>query len=149
MIVDSLRGFSNYRDFYKGFDKVYDFIKNNDIYTLAQGRYEIDGNNVYCTVSVEQGRSLESPLLEAHDCYIDIHVLLEGSEVFGYRDRGHCNAENVNYDEVKDIVFYEEDYPDAFISLNKGGLVIFYPRDTHAPLLGEGEIKKAVFKVKV
>jgi beta-galactosidase beta subunit len=33
--------------------------------------------------------------------------------------------------------------------LTDGQFVIFYPGDVHAPMIGEGEIKKLVFKVKI
>jgi biofilm protein TabA len=36
-----------------------------------------------------------------------------------------------------------------YFQLTDGQFGIFYPEDVHAPMIGEGEIKKLVFKVKI
>jgi beta-galactosidase beta subunit len=41
------------------------------------------------------------------------------------------------------------DTPDTYFSLKDGQFVIFFPEDVHAPMLGEGLIKKLVVKIPV
>jgi YhcH/YjgK/YiaL family protein len=36
-----------------------------------------------------------------------------------------------------------------FFQLTDGQFAIFFPEDVHAPMIGEGEIKKVVIKVKI
>ena len=48
----------------------------------------------------------------------------------------------------KDVVFYS-DMPDMYFELTDNQFAIFFPEDVHAPMIGEGEIKKLVIKVKI
>ena len=123
MIVDSLESFEKYCDIEDGFQKVYSFIKSHKLAELEEGEYEIDGRRVYCTVWSGELKSPEEAKLEVHDSYIDIQLLLEGAETIGHKDRRKCNATDVEYDEVKDIAFFEED-PDNYIVLGPGNMAI-------------------------
>ena len=51
MILDSLKSFEKYQTLQDGFDKVYQFIRKNNLHTLEAGTYEIDGKRVWCTIS--------------------------------------------------------------------------------------------------
>ncbi len=146
MILDSVRSFEKYRTLQEGFDKVYQFIKKNDLHALEEGKYEIDGEKVYCTVWKGPAKGLEPPKLEVHDSHIDIHVLLEGSETMGIKDRRRCSSEDREYDEATDTAFLSGE-PENYVVLGTDNLAIVFPADAHAPLMGEGEIKKAIFKV--
>ncbi|HEV8079726.1 MAG TPA: YhcH/YjgK/YiaL family protein [Chitinophagaceae bacterium] len=55
--------------------------------------------------------------------------------------KGEYNAE-------KDVVFYS-DVPDMYFELTDNQFAIFFPEDVHAPMIGEGGIKKLVVKVKI
>jgi YhcH/YjgK/YiaL family protein len=44
-------------------------------------------------------------------------------------------------------LFHDE--ADTFFQLTNGQFAIFFPEDVHAPMIGEGEIKKLVIKVKI
>lgn len=148
MILDSVKSFEKYQTLHVGFDKVYKFMKDNDLHNLEEKRYEIDGENVFCTVSKQNLKNPEEGKLEVHDSYIDIHLLLEGSETFGIKDRRECVEQSVAYDEARDIAFFDDE-PENFIVLGVNNFIILFPADAHAPLLGGGECKKIVFKVKV
>ena len=148
MILDSLKSFEKYQTLQEGFDKVYQFIRKNDLYSLAPGQYDIDGKRVYCTISEGELKDVENAELEIHDSYIDIHVLLDGSETIGLKDRSKCNTDNTKYQEADDIAFLEDE-PENYILMGIGNLAIIFPADAHAPLLGVGNYKKAVFKVHV
>jgi biofilm protein TabA len=148
MILDSVQSFEKYNSLEEGFRKVYDYIRKNDLHSLAEGKYDIDGNNVYCTVWSGKLRAIEEAKLEVHDSYIDIQVLLEGSETIGIKDRMRCNAMGVDYDGLKDIAFFDEE-PENYVVLGPDNMAIIFPADAHAPLLGSGECKKIIFKVKI
>lgn len=148
MILDSLNSFEKYSTLYKGFDKVYNFLKKNKIYNLEPGKYQIEKDKIWCIIWEGEGKGTEDiPHMEVHNSFIDIQVLLEGAETFGMKDRMLCDDKMFNeYNKEKDICFTNEK-PDNFINLGIGNFVIFFPKDAHAPLIGNGKIKKAIFKV--
>ena len=51
-------------------------------------------------------------------------------------------------DPVKDILFYS-DPVEQTIEAGIGEVITFAPEMAHAPLIGEGTIHKAIFKVRV
>ena len=148
MIIDSLRGFERYLNLHSKFEKVFSYIIKNDVHNLEPGEYSVVGKDIYFTIWEGEGKGMVIPKLEVHDSYIDIHILLEGNETIGFRDRSRCNGDGITYDPEKDIAFLEE-MPENFINLAPDNLAIIFPYDAHAPLIGEGKIKKAVFKVKM
>ena len=148
MILDSLKSFEKYQTLQAGFDKAYQFVKSTDLHSLAPGEYDIDGKRVYCKVWEGDLKGMELPKLEVHDSYIDIHVLLSGSETIGVKDRGRCNDEAAPYNEGEDIAFYNDE-PENYVVLGVDNIAILFPADAHAPLIGEGTCKKAVIKVSV
>ncbi len=148
MILDSLKSFEKYQALQEGFDKVYQFIRKNNLHTLEEGKHEIDEGKIWCTIQSGELKGYDEAKLEVHDSYIDIHVLLEGTETIGIRDRACCKTENSKYDEVNDIAF-TDDEPENYVILGPDNIAIVFPADAHAPLLGSGQYKKAVFKVKI
>ncbi|MCF0166490.1 MAG: YhcH/YjgK/YiaL family protein [Bacteroidales bacterium] len=150
MIIDSLSGFEQYRGIHERFALVYDYIAKTNLLELQEGRHDIDGDRLWCSkVQTKcKGVDLKDCPLEVHDSYIDIHVLLEGAETYGFRSRRRCDGEGLEYDEAKDCTFLKE-LPEVFCSLTPGNMVIIFPKDAHAPLIGEGEISKVIFKVKI
>lgn len=149
MIIDSVKSFERYRDFHKGFDKVYDFLKKNDLGKLAEGKYPIVENEIWCSIQTSDGRDVDPmPQMEVHDSFIDIHILLEGEETIGFKDRAKCNTDSAKYDEAKDVALFDE-LPDAYVSPGVGNFVVCFPTDGHTPLLGNGKIHKAIFKVRM
>lgn len=147
MIIDSINSFERYKDLHDGFNDVYQFIKNNNIYELAEGKYTVVEGKVSCSIWQGDGCGVdEFPKLEAHDSVIDLHILLEGNETIGFKDRMGCNGEKAEYKEIEDLILFEET-PEVFINLSPSNFAIFYPKDTHAPRIGEGKIKKAIFKI--
>ena len=148
MILDSLRGFERYLNLHSKFEKVFSYIIKHNLHEMEPGEYPVVGKDIYFTIWEGEGKGIEIPKLEVHDTYIDIHILLEGSETIGIRDRSRCDGENISYDPEKDIAFLE-DMPENFISLAPDNLAVIFPHDAHAQLIGEGKIKKAVFKVKM
>lgn len=147
MIIDSVKGFERYTKLHPLFEKVWNYMRKTDFNTLAPGKYFIEENDLYCTLWEGEGKGLEIPKLEVHDSYIDIHLLIEGDETIGHRDRSNCVGENIEYNQEKDIAFLEE-APETFVILTPGYFALIYPHDAHAPLIGTGKIKKCIFKVK-
>jgi YhcH/YjgK/YiaL family protein len=96
------------------------------------------------------GKTKEASLakFECHDRYIDIQVGLKGHETLGWKARVTCSVPNGGYNDEKDVRYFS-DAPDTFFDLSEGQFAVFFPEDVHAPMIGEGEIKKLVIKVKI
>jgi YhcH/YjgK/YiaL family protein len=80
--------------------------------------------------------------------YIDIQLCVSGTEQYGWKPRETCKEEKAPYNPEKDVLFFN-DAPDMFFQLTDGQFAIFFPNDVHAPMIGDGEIKKMVFKIKI
>ncbi|HEX7692668.1 MAG TPA: YhcH/YjgK/YiaL family protein, partial [Sediminibacterium sp.] len=85
---------------------------------------------------------------ECHNAHIDIQVCIRGKETIGWKPRSTCTSPKGEYNPEKDVLFYN-DAPDMFFGMTDNQFAIFYPEDVHAPMIGEGMIKKLVIKVKV
>lgn len=116
---------------------------------LEDGTIQIE-DGLKAIVSRKNGKTAEESLkkFECHNSNIDIQVCLKGNETIGWKPREICTIPDGEYDTAKDVQFFS-DQPDMFFNLKDSQFVIFYPDDVHAPMIGEGEIRKLVFKVKI
>ena len=138
---------AQYAALHPRFQQVFDFIDNNDVASLPCGRHDIDGDNIYVMVQEMDLRELSQARLELHRKYIDIQLLLDGpAEVFGWSEKKDCLTAETDFDEAKDIQLFT-DTPQCFYTVAKGQFSILFPEDGHAPMLGEGHVKKCIFKI--
>jgi YhcH/YjgK/YiaL family protein len=149
MIIDTLNNASKYTSLNPLFAKAFDFINQNDVATLENGVIQIE-DGLKVIVSTANGKTAEASLVkfECHDKNIDIQVCVNGLETIAWKPREKCESPNGDYNSEKDVRFFN-DTPDMYFQLTDGQFGIFYPEDVHAPMIGEGEIKKLVFKVKI
>jgi len=149
MIVDTLKNGPQYTSLHPLFAKAFDFMNQNDIANLEDGVIQIE-DGLKVIVSTANGKTRETSLakFECHDKNIDIQVCVKGLETIAWKPREKCVTPNGDYNPEKDVRFFN-DTPDMDFQLTDGQFVIFYPGDVHAPMIGEGEIKKLVFKVKI
>ena len=147
MILDSLKNKAQYAALHPRFQAVFDFIDNNDVASLPCGRHDIDGDNIFVMVQELDLREVSAARLELHRKYIDIQLLLSGpNEIFGWSEKKGCLTAETEFDEQKDIQLFT-DIPQCFYSVGEGQFSILFPEDGHAPMLGEGHVKKCIFKV--
>lgn len=149
MIIDTLANATKYSSLNPLFAKAFDYIKQNDIANLPDGVSEIsDGLKLIVNTGI--GKTTEASLakFECHDHNIDIQVCVRGLETIAWKPREKCEAQNGDYNPEKDVRFFSDE-PDMFFQLTDNQFGIFYPEDVHAPMIGDGEIKKLVFKVKI
>ncbi len=150
MIIDSLKNSSKYYSVHPLFAKAFGYIQNTNLDTIEMGKYEIDGDNLRAIFSNKTGMTAEASTakFECHNKHIDIQLCINGVEQIGWKPREKCRNENGGYNEERDVQLYH-DAPDMFFQLTDGQFAIFFPEDVHAPMIGEGEIKKLVIKVKI
>lgn len=148
MIIDSLSNADRYVDFYPGFREAFDFIRSQDLPNLEPGKSQIPGTGQNVSVIAKPGVTPEEAKFEAHNAHIDIQVCISGSERMGWKPRSTCQNPVGEFNTEKDVIFYQ-DTPDMYFDLKSGQFAIFFPEDVHAPMIGEGDIKKIVVKIKV
>jgi biofilm protein TabA len=148
MIIDTLENAGKYTSLHPRFAQAFEYLKSIDLNTIEPGKFEIDGKDLHASVSAKEGVQAADAKFEAHNSYIDIQVCISGKEAMGWKPRAKCVEPKGEFNTEKDVIFYN-DQPDMYFTLTDGQFVIFYPEDVHAPMIGEGVIKKLVVKVKI
>ena len=125
-----------------------EYIRNNDLNALENGKHILDGDNLFVNIVDSQMKTPQQARLEVHDQYIDIQVPLSKAETFGVKPRTERTEPDGEFNTEKDIMFYKDPVQET-VTVEKGGVITFAPETAHAPLIGEGTIHKAIFKVRV
>jgi biofilm protein TabA len=149
MIIDTLENANKYLGLHPLFAAAFDFIHETDFDQEVVGIKPIS-DGLKSILSDGPGKTKETALtkFECHNQNIDIQYCIHGEETIAWKPRKDCKNIKVDYNEEKDIMFYNDE-PDMFFSLRDGQFVIFYPEDVHAPMIGDGNIRKTVIKVRV
>jgi biofilm protein TabA len=148
MILDVLENAHRYLALHEKFAKAFDFLLRPDLKELPFGKYEIDADRVYAMVAKDAGRRKEDALLETHEKYIDIQLVLAGTDDMGWKSKSLCKQPTGEYDQKNDEQLFV-DKPDAWISTKSGAFAIFFPEDAHMPLISSGHLHKVIVKVAV
>lgn len=155
MIHDSLgQSAERYYALHPLFRAAFEYI-NTHLDTLADassdGKHPIQGDDLFVIVGDNVLKRPEEARLEAHNQYIDLQVLLSGSESFGWAQRAACTEPTGAFDTANDIIFYN-DLPTSLVTALPGEFVIFFPEDAHAPLIRPagvtGGTRKAIVKIR-
>jgi YhcH/YjgK/YiaL family protein len=136
MILDELTAAKKYDGLFSAFAKAFEYLRSTDFHSMKDGRYPIDGDSIYASVT---SYSTENPLkrfLETHRRNIDIHFLLAGRETIFYAPLEQLQPRS-EYDPEKDNMFMN-DPPDpsagsAVLRLGIGHFAVFFPWDAHKP----------------
>ena len=150
MIIDTLKNASKYYNIHPLFAMAFEYIHHTNLVNVEPGRYEIDGDDLKAIISDKKGMALaeSTAKFECHNKHIDIQLCIKGVEQLGWKPREKCLLENGDYNPEKDVQLYHDE-PDMFFHLTDGQFAIFFPEDVHAPMIGDGDIKKLVIKVKI
>ena len=148
MILDSIKNAELYYSLNPRLKAAFDFLAECNVKTIAPGRHDILGDELFVNVSEIDLKTRYEALLEVHDKYIDIQVIVGGTgkEEFGWSERKDCKKAKGEFDTERDVQFYT-DQPQTFYTMQEGQFSILMPEDAHAPMLGNGHIKKMIFKV--
>lgn len=149
MILDSLSNSALYLNLHPRINKAFEFLKNTDLHNISEGKYAIDGDEIFAMVSQYSTKLPENCKPEAHIKYFDIQYMISGIEKIGYAAKFN-QVETEVYNLEKDIAFYNAEI--ETITLKEGSFAIFYPNDIHAPCMQYNncvEVKKLVVKVLI
>ena len=148
MILDTLTRSARYTTLHPLFAEAFEFLATTDLAALPKGRVALHGEQLFVLIDEPDGRGRAGARLEAHRRYIDIQLTVQGTEHIGWRPLEDCASADGPFAEDRDIVFFG-DRPDTWLVVPAGHFVILFPEDAHAPLGGEGRVKKAVVKVEL
>lgn len=130
------------------YKRALEFIKSTDLHSLPNGTHVIDGDNLWVNIVDSPLKDKSEAKFEVHDRYIDIQIPLSGEETYGVMPRSMCSKPVGEMNVEKDFLFFDDPLG-PLMTVEPDKMIVFGPETAHAPLIGEGVIHKAVFKVKV
>jgi YhcH/YjgK/YiaL family protein len=131
-------------------DKAFKFLAESDLSALEIKRYDIDGDNLFATVSEYLTKNEETTNFEAHRKYIDIQYVISGKEFMNVVPLKKVKEIVTPYNDLKDIEFMKIGKAVKYAA-TPSNFFIFFPGDAHRPGLKEtvnSPVRKIVIKVK-
>ncbi len=148
MILSHISDSKCYESLHPLFQKVFDYIKSNDLLHAPTGRIVLDGDALFINVCDATLVAPEAQKIEVHQKYIDIHFPLSGAEIVGWKHLSALGKSEAPFDVDNDFALYAE-APTTYFTVNPGEFYIVYPEDGHAPIIGEGVLRKLIVKVLI
>ncbi len=151
MIFDNIKNHTLY-PFGPAWKTAFDFLKTL-VPDSELGKRLIQGDVLYAGVDCYETKSREIAKLETHRRYVDIQVLLSGTEAVEIFPKQELTVSQP-YNPERDVEFYQVPAkPAATVTLTPGKFLVFFPEDAHMPSLMTGStpqpVKKVVIKVAV
>lgn len=131
MIIDKISNAGFYGSFVKGLDAGMEAIKPFlDQKDPEIGRHEFDGG--YFMIQKGQTKPIEEGTFEAHRKYIDVQIILDGSEEVAWAEIGDCTTA-IEYNPEKDAERLEGDRSHHML-ISAGMFYLVWPHDVHKPV---------------
>lgn len=149
MVTDRLANADLYRSLSPRIAAALKYVESTDFAGLADGRYDVDGDNVFALVQRYSSKPLAEGRWEAHRQHIDLQLVVSGLEQIGYVSIDQLIAEP--YDEDRDLTWLSGD-AGQWIMVPAGHFMLLWPGDAHMPQVQVGksnEVLKVVVKIKV
>ena len=129
-------------------DKAFAYLKQTNLQTLANGRYAVDGDNVYAIVTEAPTKDYDKTAFESHRKYIDLQYVITGIENMGRAPLASVTVSKP-YNESTDLANYTGE--GKIYTIPQGSFMLFFPSDAHRPNItpgGNKVVKKIVIKIK-
>ena len=126
------------------------FLATHDMAELPCGSYEI-GPNEFVNVMEYDTKARKDACYEAHKKYVDIQMVISGSELIEVAPVTTLNA-TTDFNEEDDFGLYANPAREAWVTLHEGDIVVTPPEDAHKPGCCEdapAPLKKICVKVLV
>lgn len=150
MILDTLSSASAHRGLGDRFNAAFDWLATFKVDT-PDGRYAIDGDNVFALVQSYDTVPAVEKKYEAHRGYADVQYIAAGTEVILYAPTGGLFPVT-DYDAEKDFQLFADPAAATPLHMAPGSFAVFLPHDGHKPGCSNGgpaRMKKVVVKVRV
>jgi YhcH/YjgK/YiaL family protein len=129
-------------------DEAFTFLKEHNLDTMSKGKYPIDGDNVYATITEDPSKDFDKTNWESHRRYIDLQCIITGEEKMGVWPVAKATVTK-EYDEKKDVANYSAE--GKFYAGTPRTFFLFFPSDAHRPNItpgGNKVVKKIVIKIR-
>jgi len=148
MVIDQVTNSHLYYPLHPRIRTAFEYLQQTDLSTLSIGRHEIDGENLYAMLQQYTSKPREQGFWEAHRRYMDLQVVIQGTEQIGYANIGQLTQ--AEYDANKDFLplFGEGD----FLTLQNDNFALLLPQDAHMTGIAIGAptpVKKMVIKISI
>ena len=149
MIFDSLKNCALYENVHPRMKRAFELLTATDWNSLEPGIHELEGRDIYVNLMERDLKTKENAKLEVHNDYIDIQLLLSGAgETFGWSERKDLKQPQGPFNPEKDIQLFDDE-PQTYYTMRPGQFTVLFPEDGHAPMVGEGKVRKAIVKVRL
>lgn len=135
----------------EGLEAAFKYLERTDLAALPLGRTDVEGDDLYVTVSETETKPPEGLPFEAHRRYIDIQLVVGGQEAIRFAPVTSMKTKEP-YDAAKDVEFFEPPAQFGTAALRPGDFAVFAPGDGHRPganLDGSHVSRKVVVKASV
>ena len=138
-----------YRGIHPNLDLALEHITPEFLAGVGPERVELKGGDVYATRFTYETVPEEESFFEAHKKYLDIHIMVEGSEGVEISPPGELQE----FDRAEANDFYAYRGPAHYrLTLAPGNFLVVFPNDAHRIKMqveGPETVTKAVFKVRI
>jgi len=131
------------------------FVASTKLTTLPDGRLDLEGDDLFVSVSQYETKLEGQGTWEAHRRYVDIQCLATGCERVGRAALADvpCGPYDVEKDVLLAVSSGTAVVTGDFVTLTPGRFVVLFPHDAHMPGIAAGgsptAVKKIVVKVRV
>ena len=154
MIADQLARAGQYSQPETPLRRALEYLAGEDLLALEPGRVDIEGDDIYAMRQRYTTRPADGALYEAHRLYLDVHLVLAGTETIYWAPTGTLQVAEAYAEESDSEMLRDADSGSArgAVHLTAGNFVIVYPDDAHIPCCewkSPAEVEKVVVKVRL
>lgn len=148
MIIDHIKNAHLYYSLNPYFKSVFEKLNTIKESDFEKNKEEMDGPNCFLLYFDMEGKGKDGVKLECHQKYLDIHFVIKGSDLIGYKETSLCKEVDLDDMEKSDYKLFK-DKPVSEVLINEGYFAVVFPGDAHAPQMGQGKFLKVVAKIIV
>ena len=149
MIFGNIQNLREYLCMEDGIFECFNYAKENNLSAYDRGCHEIDAKRIFVNIMEYETVKPEDRFWEAHREYLDVHLMLEGTE--------RIDLNFIQNMDVKEYAAQDDFLPmdgdkNGSVILKPGDFLVCYPSDAHRTAIAADKpekIKKAIFKVKI
>ena len=149
MIFGNIQNLREYLCMEDGIFECFNYAKENNLSAYDRGCHEKKTKRIFVNIVEYETVKPEDRFWEAHREYLDVHLMLEGTERI---DLNFIQNMDVKEYAAKDDFLSMDGEKNASVILKPGDFLVCYPTDAHRTAVAadkQENIKKAIFKVKI
>ena len=147
MIFAKLTDAADYRGIHPRLDRVIDCLNEEFLHQVGTQTQKLEDDLLYVTRFDYETIPLEEAFFEAHKKYLDVHLMLQGTERV---DISHPDVLTL-FDHKDDFYAYHGEAEQTLL-LTLGSFLVVFPGDAHrikVQVKGPENVSKVVFKLLV